>query len=86
LALSIEAARQRATVGEISQALERQWGRYVPHHSVGSGAYLGDFRSDCNEIEETVALAASFADRHGRRPRILVAKMGQVRCGGLMHK
>ena len=78
LALSIEAARQRATVGEISQALERQWGRYVPHHSIGSGAYIGDFRSNNNEIEETVQLANSFADKHGRRPRILVAKMGQV--------
>mmetsp|Transcript_13608 Transcript_13608/g.41402 ORF Transcript_13608/g.41402 Transcript_13608/m.41402 type:complete len:441 (-) Transcript_13608:342-1664(-) len=77
LALSIEAARQRATVGEISQALERQWGRYVPHHSIGSGAYIGDFRSNNNEIEETVQLANSFADKHGRRPRILVAKMGQ---------
>lgn len=73
-------------MGEISQALERQWGRYVPHHSVGSGAYLGDFRSDCNEIEETVALASSFADKHGRRPRILVAKMGQVRSVGQVRR
>mmetsp|Transcript_7869 Transcript_7869/g.25150 ORF Transcript_7869/g.25150 Transcript_7869/m.25150 type:complete len:743 (-) Transcript_7869:206-2434(-) len=77
LALAIDAARARATVGEISDALERQWGRYTPSHTVGSGAYLGDFRSDGGEIEATVAMAEEFAARHGRRPRILVAKMGQ---------
>ena len=77
LALSIDAARARCTVGEISDALERQWGRFQPAHSVASGVYLSEYGSSQAEIEETVALAAAFEASHGRRPRILVAKMGQ---------
>jgi methylmalonyl-CoA mutase len=73
----VEAARERCTVGEISDALERQYGRYVPSHSVASGAYMSEFGQSAAEIEATVAEAARFAERHGRRPRILVAKMGQ---------
>ena len=77
LDLSISAARARCTVGEISDALERQWGRFRPAHGVASGVYLSEFGSSEPEIEETVALAAAFEETHGRRPRILVAKMGQ---------
>jgi len=77
LGLSIAAARARCSVGEISDALERQWGRFRPAHGVASGVYLSEFGSSVPEIEETVALAAAFEETHGRRPRILVAKMGQ---------
>ena len=77
LDLSIAAARARCTVGEISDALERQWGRFRPAHGVASGVYLSEFGSSEPEIEETVALAVAFEETHGRRPRILVAKMGQ---------
>jgi len=76
LGLSIEAARARCTVGEISDALERQWGRYTPRHTVSPGSYMSEFGTDA-EIAETVAAAAEFEQKHGRRPRILIAKMGQ---------
>ena len=76
--LAVEAARARCTVGEISDALERQWGRYIPSHSVSAGSYSAEFGENA-EIEAVVAEAAEFASRHGRRPRILVAKMGQAR-------
>ena len=77
LELSIAAARARCTVGEISAALEQQWGRFRPAHGVASGVYLSEFGSGTPEIEQTVARAAAFEETHGRRPRILVAKMGQ---------
>ena len=76
LAYAIEAARARATVGEISDALEAKWGRYVAQQQAISGVYgasLGDdkmFKDVKEEVQE-------FARRHGRRPRMLVVKMGQ---------
>eukprot|EP00316_Scyphosphaera_apsteinii_P011563 CAMPEP_0119348724 /NCGR_PEP_ID=MMETSP1333-20130426/109191_1 /TAXON_ID=418940 /ORGANISM="Scyphosphaera apsteinii, Strain RCC1455" /LENGTH=746 /DNA_ID=CAMNT_0007361315 /DNA_START=45 /DNA_END=2282 /DNA_ORIENTATION=- len=76
LRLSVAAARARCTVGEISDALERQWGRFTPSHSVSAGKYKVEF-GQADEIEAVVAEAQHFADRHGRRPRILIAKMGQ---------
>ncbi|MBS1831416.1 MAG: methylmalonyl-CoA mutase [Acidobacteria bacterium] len=76
LALSVEAARARATLGEISDAIERAWGRYeAPIRSV-SGVYRTEASMN-QEFENTRRLAAEFATREGRRPRILVAKMGQ---------
>jgi methylmalonyl-CoA mutase len=76
LALAIDAARARATVGEISAALERVWGRYHAQIRSISGVYGGQFAED----EEWTALrrqVETFAAAHGRRPRILVAKIGQ---------
>src|SRR6266581_404641 len=76
LALSIDAARARATVGEISGALEKVWGRYHAEVRSISGVYGGQFADD----EEWKALRAEverFAAEHGRRPRMLVAKVGQ---------
>jgi len=64
-------------VGEISDALERQWGRYTPSVSLGSGAYYNEYGEASDEIRQTVEAAAAFESAHGRRPRILVAKMGQ---------
>ena len=76
LALAIEAARARCTVGEISFAVEKASGRYSPPTRYVSGAYKSEF-GDESEITDTQALVQAYADREGRRPRILVAKMGQ---------
>jgi methylmalonyl-CoA mutase len=76
LALAVEAARARATVGEISSALEKQWGRYQAEIKSISGVYGSAYAED----EEWAALQdeiAAFEAAHGRRPRILVAKVGQ---------
>jgi len=77
MGLAIDAAKAMCTVGEISDALEKQWGRYTPSFSMASGAYVDEYGRNDKEIEETVAAAAQFEEQHGRRPRILVAKMGQ---------
>src|SRR5437899_7412254 len=76
LALSIDAARARATVGEISGALEKVWGRYHAQIRSISGVYGGQFADD----EEWKALRAEgerFAGEHGRGPRMLGGKVGQ---------
>jgi methylmalonyl-CoA mutase len=76
LELAVEAARARASVGEISEALEKVWGRYHAEIRSISGVYGGQLARD----EEWRALRAEverFAAEHGRRPRILVAKVGQ---------
>uniref|UniRef100_A0A7S3AE50 B12-binding domain-containing protein n=1 Tax=Haptolina ericina TaxID=156174 RepID=A0A7S3AE50_9EUKA len=77
MALAIEAARAKCTVGEISDALEKQWGRYTPSFSMASGSYVDEYGRSSDEIDQTVTAAAEFEEAHGRRPRILVAKMGQ---------
>ncbi|MGE0711286.1 MAG: methylmalonyl-CoA mutase [Planctomycetota bacterium] len=77
LALAVDAARARATVGEISLALERVFGR---HHAVVraiSGVYSGEVGEDDQTLTRLRARVARFADQEGRRPRILIAKMGQ---------
>jgi len=76
LDLSIKAARARATVGEISEALEIVWGRYNPKTNLVSGAYASSF-SDQNTIKECTQKITEFSEKFGRRPRLLVAKMGQ---------
>jgi len=76
LALAVDAARARATVGEISSALERIWGRHAAQIRSVSGVYGAQFAED----SEWAALQADvqhFAAEHGRRPRMLVAKVGQ---------
>ena len=76
LALAVEAARARATLGEISGALERVWGRYsAPVRSI-SGVYAAETTDDAS-FAAARDLVRKFAEAEGRRPRILVAKMGQ---------
>ena len=76
LALAVDAARLRATLGEISTAMEKSFGRYKATIRSISGVYSGEMK-DQKIFEEVRELADRFADRDGRRPRILVAKMGQ---------
>lgn len=80
LKLAVDAARARCTVGEISDALESVWGRHVPKSSVVSGAYRQSFQYNEEaerEYDEVVKAIEEFAEKEGRRPRLLVAKMGQ---------
>ncbi|KAI9098651.1 methylmalonyl-CoA mutase [Phlyctochytrium arcticum] len=76
LALAIEASRARCTVGEITSALEKVWGRHNPIVRVVSGAYKSEY-GDSDDISNTLKAVEEFMGRHGRRPRILVGKMGQ---------
>lgn len=76
LALSIEAARAKASVGEISDALEKVFQRHLAHPTPLQGVYLREHHNQ-DPIESTRQLAQKFAEQFGRRPRILVAKMGQ---------
>jgi methylmalonyl-CoA mutase len=76
LALSIEAARARATVGEISLALEKVFGRHRAESQSVSGVYGGLYADD-PAWKKLRADVAQFAEKHGRRPRLLVVKMGQ---------
>lgn len=83
LKLAVEAARARATLGEISFALEQVWGRHIATNQVVQGAYSSSYNNSNNENsveKEYLAVldaVSEFATKEGRRPRILVAKMGQ---------
>jgi methylmalonyl-CoA mutase len=76
LELSIDAARGRATLGEISSALEKVFGRYQAVNRTISGVYSSESQGD-PEFQKALGLANEFAKAEGRRPRILIAKMGQ---------
>jgi len=76
LGLSIEAARARATVGEISMALEREFGRYSAQSQTVSGVYGNAYRDD-EEWQGISGDINTFIEKYGRRPRMLVCKMGQ---------
>ena len=76
LALAIEAARKRATLGEISDAMEKEFGRYKSTIRSISGVYRSE-ASDDENFRLTLKMSDDFAEMEGRRPRILVAKMGQ---------
>ncbi|GFG49155.1 methylmalonyl-CoA mutase [Mycolicibacterium agri] len=76
LELSINAARAKATVGEISAALERVWGRHEAEIRTIAGVYRDEVGKVSN-IASASELVQKFAEADGRRPRILVAKMGQ---------
>jgi methylmalonyl-CoA mutase len=76
LELAVIAARHRATLGEISEALEKAFGRYSATIRSISGVYSAESMQD-PEMKEAMHLADEFAKTEGRRPRILVAKMGQ---------
>lgn len=76
LALAIEAARERATLGEISDALEEIFGRYKAQIKSFSGVYSKEIKKD-PQFAKARQLADTFAEQEGRRPRIMIAKMGQ---------
>ncbi|MFO1500535.1 MAG: methylmalonyl-CoA mutase [Verrucomicrobiota bacterium] len=76
LALSVEAARARATLGEISFALEKIFNRHKAVIRSVSGVYQSEFGQN-PQIEQVRRWTDQFAEKHGRRPRILIAKMGQ---------
>ncbi len=77
LALAVDAARARATVGEISLALEKSFGRHQATTRAVSGVYSSELGENMENIREVRAQVAAFAASEGRQPRILVAKMGQ---------
>ncbi|HET9874349.1 MAG TPA: methylmalonyl-CoA mutase [Mycobacterium sp.] len=79
LALAIDAARAKATVGEISDALEKVYGRHQAEIRTIAGVYRDEVgaKGGASSIASATALVEKFAEAAGRRPRILVAKMGQ---------
>jgi methylmalonyl-CoA mutase len=76
LEIAIDAARNRCTLGEISNALETVFGRYKAQIKSFSGVYSKEMKDD-KSFEKAKQLADSFAQQEGRRPRIMIAKMGQ---------
>ncbi|MBL0012595.1 MAG: methylmalonyl-CoA mutase [Flavobacterium sp.] len=76
LDLAVDAARKRATLGEISDALESVFGRYKAQIKTFSGVYSKEIKDD-KSFEKAKQLANEFAVKEGRRPRIMIAKMGQ---------
>ena len=76
LDLAVQAARERATLGEISLAMEKVFGRYTATINAISGVY--EKEADMDEtFQQAQQLSDAFAEKEGRRPRILVAKLGQ---------
>ncbi len=76
LSLAVDAARLRATLGEISDAMEKHFGRFKANNVTISGVYSSEIKMD-NTFKNTQKLANQFAEKEGRRPRIMVAKLGQ---------
>jgi methylmalonyl-CoA mutase len=76
LELSVEAAKQRASLGEISDALEKEYGRYKAVIRSISGVYSAESKGS-ESFDKAKELADKFAEMEGRRPRIMIAKMGQ---------
>ncbi len=76
LALAVEAARVRATLGEISDALEVAFGRHKAEIKSFTGVYSKEIKND-SSFKKAQELADKFAEQDGRRPRIMIAKMGQ---------
>jgi methylmalonyl-CoA mutase len=74
---AVAAARAKATVGEISEALEKVWGRHRAETRAVSGVYTSEAGTMGKDVERVRAMCAAFEAADGRRPRILVAKMGQ---------
>ena len=77
LALAIDAARAKATVGEISDAMEKVFGRHRAEIKSITGVYKREAATMTDKVEKLSALIDAFEDAEGRRPRILVAKIGQ---------
>lgn len=76
LLAAVEAARKRATLGEISAAIEKVFGRYQARHNTISGVYSKAIKMD-EKFNKASALSESFAQEEGRRARIMIAKLGQ---------
>jgi methylmalonyl-CoA mutase len=76
LELAVDAARKRATLGEISSALEKVWGRYAATTRTISGVYAGESKN-AEAFHKAQKMVADFEKAEGRRPRIMIAKMGQ---------
>jgi methylmalonyl-CoA mutase len=76
LELAIYAARERASLGEISDAMEKVFGRHKAVIRSISGVYSGEYANK-EDVEEVRAMTDAFEEREGRRPRIMIAKMGQ---------
>ncbi|MBI40820.1 MAG: methylmalonyl-CoA mutase [Leptospiraceae bacterium] len=76
LDLAVQAARKRASLGEISEAMEKVFGRYKAVIRSISGVYSSEIENN-EDFKRATSLADEFAEKEGRRPRILVAKMGQ---------
>ena len=76
LTLAVDAARKRATLGEISDALEVEFGRYKAQIKSFSGVYSKEIKDD-SSFKKAREKADQFAEQEGRRPRIMIAKMGQ---------
>lgn len=76
LELAVDAARKRATLGEISSAIEKVWGRYQATTRTIAGVYSAE-SGRAEEFRKAVEMVAGFEKAEGRRPRVLVAKMGQ---------
>lgn len=76
LELAVEAARRRATLGEISDAMEKVFGRFKADNKTISGVYIHTMKKD-KDFVQALSLSDEFAKKNGRRPRILIAKMGQ---------
>jgi methylmalonyl-CoA mutase len=76
LACAVDAARQRATLGEISLALEHVWGRYEASSCAATGVYSAE-SAGAEDFKTAQRVAEEFEQAEGRRPRILIAKMGQ---------
>jgi methylmalonyl-CoA mutase len=76
LALAVDAARVRASLGEISEAMEKVWGRHKAEIKSISGVYSSEY-AESDEIANVRKMTDEFAEREGRRPRIMVAKIGQ---------
>jgi len=77
LALAVDAARAQASVGEITEAMERVFGRHVAEIKAISGVYSSEMGEATDAVKSVRDMIATFESREGRRPRILVAKMGQ---------
>ena len=76
LALAVDAARKRATLGEISDALEEIFGRHKATHKTIAGVYSKEIKDD-SLFKKATELSNQFAEMEGRRPRIMIAKLGQ---------
>jgi methylmalonyl-CoA mutase len=76
LEAAIDCARKRATLGEISDAMERVFGRYQATTKLVTAVYSNEIKQDEN-FKKAQQLADQFAEREGRRPRIMIAKLGQ---------
>ena len=77
LALAVEAARAKATVGEISAAMEAVFGRHRAEIRINTGVYMKEAGASAEAVARARTAVEAFAEKDGRRPRILVAKMGQ---------